>query len=81
MCDDGDFCIIVSDCGVGVCVGIVGFDCDDLNFCIVDLCVGGVGCFNLVDEGLGCDDGVICIVGEICDLLGECIGGVVMCVC
>jgi subtilisin-like proprotein convertase family protein len=66
-CDDGDFCTVADTCNGGSCSGSLN-PCDDGNACTADSCDDVAGqCNNLpVGNGIGCDDGEYCTVGDIC---------------
>ncbi|MEE9268703.1 MAG: hypothetical protein V3V49_00420, partial [Candidatus Krumholzibacteria bacterium] len=49
-------------------------DCDDGNGCTSDICNAGTCENNSINEGLACDDGDACLVGETCQT-GICTGG------
>jgi serine protease len=76
-CDDGLYCNGVETCQAGVCQAGTPVDCSGLN----DQCNVGV-CDETSDscvkepanEGLACDDGLFCNVGETCQS-GVCTGG------
>ncbi len=84
-CDDGDPCTQTDTCSIGVCAGtpIVGcvnctldVDCDDLNSCTGDVCVGGA-CQNN-NLTIPCDDGNLCTTADTCSG-GACMGTGVNC--
>lgn len=79
VCDDGLFCTVGDHCLSGECTGL-SRDCSDVvqspgcqrPRCDedTDTCVA-----EIINEGLHCDDGKFCTIGESCRA-GECIGGV-----
>ena len=74
-CSDGDLCTLGDTCqGDGSCAGTAA-DCDDANPCTIDSCDTTGGCVHEPDEGLACDDGDKCTVGDACDATGACVGG------
>jgi len=74
-CDDGQFCTVNDRCMGGVCAGVAN-DCDDGNSCSVDTCneVDDICINTLAPDGVPCDDGAYCSLGEICSG-GTCTGG------
>ena len=70
-CDDGDGCTEDDVCAGGACQPGADLDCDDVNPCTDDSCVGGA-CQN-VDNTDGCDDGLFCTLTDTCDT-GACVG-------
>ena len=76
-CTDGDACTLGDTCGGGVCApGSATPDCDDGNACTADACDPASGCTNGHLTGTPCDDGTVCISGEICGD-GVCLAGTV----
>ena len=75
-CDDGQKCTSGDICIAGVCTGgaVAGCcseaaDCDDGNPCTVDTCdAGSGGCSNDASaaNGIGCNDGQYCTIGDTC---------------
>jgi hypothetical protein len=82
-CDDGDVCLIGETCQSGVCTGGVAPDCSGTgDQCNADnTCdpAGEEGNCDVpgepINEGLACDDGDVCTIGETCQS-GVCTGGV-----
>ncbi|UCG17489.1 MAG: hypothetical protein JSV19_05550, partial [Phycisphaerales bacterium] len=80
-CDDGDVCLIGETCQSGTCAGGIGPDCstagDQCNSASCDPLGGEGNCDTLtpVNEGLPCDDGDVCLIGETCQG-GTCTGGI-----
>ncbi len=77
LCDDGLFCTVGDRCVTGACVPTGDRSCDAVGSCQAgtcdedaDACTGGPA----INEGLGCDDGQFCTVGETCQS-GACKGG------
>ncbi|MBW1809229.1 MAG: proprotein convertase P-domain-containing protein [Deltaproteobacteria bacterium] len=76
-CDDGFFCMVGETCNGGVCGSGSPRDCSDPNGCTVDSCdEAGDTCENdaAAMDGVPCDDGNFCLVGELCNA-GVCGGG------
>jgi len=73
-CDDKVPCTANDVCKAGVCAG-AAVVCDDLNPCTADVCVGASGAckFSPLD-GLKCDDGNFCTVGDACTAAAKCQG-------
>jgi hypothetical protein len=76
-CDDGLFCTMNDVCVGGACLGLArdcngGADQCNIGVCdeTADRCTG-----QPLPDGITCDDGNGCIVGETCQL-GHCCGGV-----
>jgi hypothetical protein len=79
-CNDGDVCNVDETCQSGVCTGGAAPDCsgagDQCNFASCDLAGAEGNCDTLtpINEGLPCDDGDACLIGETCQT-GVCTGG------
>jgi hypothetical protein len=81
-CDDGNACLLGETCLAGACNGVVPVDCSGTgDQCRADwLCdpAGAEGNCAIpgdpINEGLACDDGTSCTLGEICQS-GTCGGG------
>lgn len=72
-CDDMDPCT-TDTCPAGSCV-FTPMVCDDMNECTTDACSGGSCMFTNVAAGTGCEDGMFCTVGDMCDASGTCTAG------
>jgi len=71
-CEDGNLCTKDDVCdGAGHCIPGTPVTCDDSNLCTADLCDPTVGCVFQPIDGLPCDDGNQCTVGDRC-LGGAC---------
>jgi predicted outer membrane repeat protein len=75
-CEDGKACTIGDHCvggscaaGDGKCPCLSNFDCDDGNFCTVDVCKGTGGCTSLPAV---CDDDNPCTVDVCAASTGDC---------
>ena len=75
-CDDNDPCTEIDLCQGGVCVGGGSPSCDDGNACTKDYCSSPAGCFNKPLTGTPCEDGNLCMTGDLC-LAGVCQAGAV----
>jgi subtilisin-like proprotein convertase family protein len=76
-CSDGRFCTVQDTCLGGACLGGPPNPCDDGNPCTSDACDPLLDeCANdaALADGLACDDGAYCTVGEACSN-GICVGG------
>ncbi|MBW2701527.1 MAG: FG-GAP repeat protein [Deltaproteobacteria bacterium] len=81
-CDDGDVCNVGETCQSGSCAGGGAQDCSGTgSFCLADSSCDSGGaegnCDTLgggIREGVSCDDGDVCNVGETCQS-GSCAGG------
>lgn len=74
-CDDGDLCTIADVCNGGTCVGSPK-DCTGLDdACNIGTCNPTTGVCEAINinEGLNCDDGVLCTELDVCTL-GVCAG-------
>jgi len=73
-CDDKDECTISDTCSLGKCKGSAK-TCNDGNVCTDDTCKSNVpgGCV-YTPNGLGCDDGDPCTVGDTC-VQAKCVSG------
>lgn len=72
-CDDGDTCTLDDTCDdAGLCVG-VATTCDDFDPCTIDTCDVVLGCRHEQRDGLACDDGDGCTLGDRCQA-GLCLG-------
>ncbi|MFQ5478157.1 MAG: hypothetical protein ACE5E4_06030 [Candidatus Binatia bacterium] len=71
--DDANACTTGDTCVAGVCSGGAPPNCDDANVCTDDSCDPASGCGH-VANGLPCDDGSACTVGDLCSG-GACQGG------
>lgn len=77
-CDDGDPCTAADKCdGAGGCSGFAIL-CGTLEPCKVAACIGGGCSVSDVADGVGCDDGNPCTVGDVCSA-GICGGGPLDC--
>jgi hypothetical protein len=70
--DDCDSRTDVDDPGCVACSGDA--ECEDLDPCTLDSCVGGACEILPLGDGHACDDGDACSVGESCQG-GQCLGG------
>jgi hypothetical protein len=65
-CSDGNACTAQESCLDGSCSGAVLVDCDDTNLCTHDFCTPTSGCGHSNLDGVSCEDGDPCTVGEVC---------------
>ena len=65
-CDDGNLCTALDFCEDGVCIPGPAPACDDLNPCTKDTCIAAVGCYHEPLNGIECDDGDACTLGDVC---------------
>src|SRR6185369_5048729 len=68
-CDDGDPCTTGEKCDANaVCGGGGATNCSALGSppCSTGVCMTGVGCVVMNNDGVACDDGKFCTVGEKC---------------
>ena len=72
-CEDGSLCTDNDVCQAGQCHAGTNATCDDSNMCTDDICIPETGC-DFQPNGLECEDGSKCTVGDLC-VGGECIGG------
>ena len=72
-CDDGSACTENDSCVEDACLGAPVI-CDSPGTCQVGTCDGEVGCVYAFEEGLACDDGNACTVGDVCAGLGCSVG-------
>lgn len=64
------------DDGAGTCVASQctdAADCDDINVCTADTCVGGLCSFDPSNTGGDCDNGTFCDGAGTCDTAGSCV--------
>jgi subtilisin-like proprotein convertase family protein len=76
-CNDQQFCTLGEACAAGACVGGGARGCSDGNPCTADSCdEPSDSCLHdaAASNGLACDDGAYCVVGESCQG-GACGGG------
>ncbi|HOX42296.1 MAG TPA: proprotein convertase P-domain-containing protein [Myxococcota bacterium] len=76
-CEDGQYCITGETCTAGVCGGGGPRTCTDGNQCTVDSCneAGDTCAYDAAAmNGVACNDGAFCLVGETCSS-GVCGGG------
>lgn len=70
-------------CGDGLCSKYLGNFCleiGDGDFDCMELCNESIKSCMVVDLlGLFCNDGLVCIVGDACNVLGNCVLGVSLC--
>ena len=78
-CDDGDSCTTEDTCADLACVG-TPLSCDDQNPCTDDLCSPNEGCIHVPQSDIGCDDGLECSTGDVCDE-GVCVADTSECAC
>ena len=64
-CSDGNVCTVGDACNAGLCWPGKGAVCDDDNPCTNDLCDPLKGCLATANS-LGCSDGSVCTVGDLC---------------
>ncbi len=64
-CQDGDACTESDVCSEGVCVG-ESIDCDDDNLCTDNWCDSVLGCLEEYRNGVVCEDGDGCTIGDVC---------------
>jgi len=79
VCDDGLYCTVGSTCTAGTCGGGSPNLCDDGEQCTFDTCDEGTdSCSHdaAAMDGVPCDDGNFCMIGETCNA-GSCSGGTV----
>jgi len=72
-CDDGSLCTLNETCFGGVCVG-TAIDCSSQNGpCTMGVCNAQTGQCSAqpINEGLTCDDGNLCTLGDTC-VVGAC---------
>ncbi len=69
-CNDGDTCTTGEHCDDGICGGGTLPDCDDGDFCTVDVCVNAIGCVS-EPAPAQCDDGNGC-TADTCDAVDGC---------
>ncbi len=65
-CDDGNACTTKDRCWEGQCVGKMPLHCNDSNKCTKDSCDPGSGCVHQPVNGIPCQDGDKCTVGDKC---------------
>lgn len=76
-CDDNDVCNGRELCDAGgVCQPGTPLDCTNPNQCIITSCHPVDGCQSQQSVG-PCEDGDLCTTGEMCDGIGNCVGGVI----
>lgn len=73
VCPPPNACVTDAVCVQGVCTPDPAQGCDDANPCTADTC-GPEGCENAPLDGLPCEDGDLCSVGDVC-LADACIPG------
>jgi hypothetical protein len=64
-CEDGNACTIGDKCVAGTCTPGVPNVCEDNNLCTDDSCDVALGCV-FTNNVLGCEDGSVCTVGDVC---------------
>ncbi|HOX42295.1 MAG TPA: proprotein convertase P-domain-containing protein [Myxococcota bacterium] len=77
ICNDGLYCNTGETCAAGICAGGIPRLCNDANTCTADSCSEATdACVydGPAADGLGCNDGLFCTLGETC-LSGACQGG------
>lgn len=73
-CEDGDICTAGDFCEGGECISGSIVPCEDHNPCTQDYCLPDSGCFHTNLNGVSCDDGDACTLGDSC-FGGICMGG------
>ncbi len=79
QCNDFDVCTGGDICSDGLCAGTL-LTCDDGNPCTTDSCVAPGGCIHQPLDGIQCDDGLECSVGDMC-VMGLCKADMKACAC
>ncbi|MFH1107984.1 MAG: CotH kinase family protein [Planctomycetota bacterium] len=84
-CDDGNPCTSGDHCGSGECVGdglpaccIVDCDCEDMDSCTHDTCMGNTCQHAPLEDGQPCDDQDRCTLADTC-VNGACAGSAMDC--
>ena len=72
-CTDGSICTLDDACAEKKCVPGKAKVCDDANVCTDDSCDGTLGCLALANT-LGCEDGSVCTLSDLC-AEGKCSAG------
>ena len=81
-CDDGNLCTLTDVCASGVCKPKSNTNCDDGKPCTSDSCdpKSGKCLYGNAPNGLQCEDGSQCTVGDFCNFGGCSPGKVTVCV-
>ncbi len=80
-CNLGDLCSLGAVCNGASCTSVGAVDCSDAKPCTIDSCAAATGkCSSApTSNGNGCEDGAACTQGDLCDGLGSCLAGPVVC--